>query len=119
LKRTSEEEQVGNPPDVAWKMEPALEIWVDVETVPVNIRLTGALDGRTGRNVHSVVEQLLQEGYLDFVMEVDELDPPGAAGFSSLVGIQRLVKSVGGSLKWSLWAECGEQRQGLLGHSPR
>jgi hypothetical protein len=42
--------------------------------------------------------------------------PPSGplTAFSTLVGIQRLVKNVGGSLRWSLWAEC-EQRVGVLG----
>ncbi len=84
-----------------WEMEPALELWVDVNTMPVNIRLAGVLDGQTGENVYAVVEELLQEGYVDFAMRVDELEPPDAAGFASLVGIQRLVKSAGGFLTWS------------------
>lgn len=103
----------GYHPDIAWKMEPALELWVDVETMPVTIRLAGVLDGQTGKNVYAVVEGLLQEGYVDFAMQVDELDPPDAAGFSSLVGIQRLVKSAGGFLRWSPWSERCEQRQAV------
>jgi hypothetical protein len=78
-------------------MEPALEIWVDAEAMPVTIRLAGVLDDQTGRNLHSVVNGLLQEGYVDFAMQVDELDPPNAAGVSSLVDIQRLAKVLAGS----------------------
>jgi hypothetical protein len=96
---------VGYNPDTTWKMDPALEIWVDVTAMPVNIRLAGVLDGQTGKNVYSVVEGLLQEGYVDFAMKVDELDPPDAAGLSSLMGIERLVRSAGGSLRWSRWSE--------------
>jgi len=94
-------------------MEPALELWVDVDAMPVTIRLAGVLDGQTGKNVYAVVEGLLQEGYVDFAMQVDELDPPDAAGFSSLVGIQRLVKSAGGFLSWSRWSERCEQPQAV------
>jgi hypothetical protein len=96
---------VGYNPDTAWKMDPALEIWVDVNTIPVNIRLAGVLDGQTGKNVYWVVEGLLQEGYVDFAMKVDELDPPDAAGLSTLMDIQRLVSGAGGSLRWSRWSE--------------
>lgn len=100
---------VGYHPDVEWKMEPALELWVDVDTTPVKIRLAGVLDDQTGKNVYSVVKELLQEGYVDFAMQVDELEPPDAAGFASLVGIQRLVKNAGGFLRWSRWSEVREQ----------
>ena len=41
------EPYMGYHPDVA--MEPALEIWVDVDTTPVHIRLAGGLDRETGR----------------------------------------------------------------------
>ena len=64
----------GYHPDIAWKMDPALEIWVDVETVPVNIRLAGEVDSTTGRTLHSVIKGLLREGYVDFDMQVD-IDP--------------------------------------------
>ena len=96
---------MGYNPDTAWKMDPALEIWVDVNTIPVNIRLAGVLDGQTGKNVYWVVEGLLQEGYVDFAMKVDELDPPDAAGLSTLMDIQRLVSGAGGSLRWLRWSE--------------
>ena len=92
---------MGYQSDVVWKMEPALELWVNVESKPVTVRLAGVLDGETGRNVYSVVKGLLQEGYMDFAMQVDELDQPDAEGRSSLVGIQRLVENAGGCLKWS------------------
>ena len=85
-------------------MDPALEIWVDVETVPVNIRLAGAVDRATGRTLYSVIKGLLREGYVDFDMQVD-IDTLGAAGFSSLADIQHLIKNAGGCLKWARWAE--------------
>ena len=77
----------------------------------MNIRLDGVLDGQTGRNVYLVFEELLQEGYVDLAMQVDELDPSVLAGLSSLVGIERLFKSVGGLLRWPRFAECPEQRR--------
>ncbi len=95
---------MGYHPDVAWKMEPALEIWVDVDTTPVHIRLAGGLDRETGRNLFSVVYSLLQEGYVDFAMQVD-IEPLGAAGFSTLADIQHLVTTAGGRVEWAAWAE--------------
>ena len=86
-------------PDIAWKMEPVLELWVDVKTTPVTIRLAGVLDNLTCTSVVSIIEQLLDEGYRDFTMEVDDLEPLSTAGFSSLVAIEYLVTNAGG-----LWA---------------
>ena len=92
---------MGYHPDVVWKMEPALEIWVDVETIPVHIRLAGGLDAATGRNLYSVVNSLLREGFVDFALQVD-IDPLGAAGFSTLADIQDLVTTAGGRVEWTL-----------------
>jgi anti-anti-sigma factor len=85
-------------------MDPALELWVDVENIPVIVRLRGTLDGQTGTNVRGVVEELLQEGYSSIAMELDELKLPSAAGFSALVAIQELVTRAGGTLHWSSWS---------------
>lgn len=104
------ESLVGYHPDVAWKMEPALEMWIDVDSRPVTLRLAGVLDGQTGRSVFSVVEGLLHEGYVRFAILVD-IDPLGPAGFSSLADIQHLVERADGSLSWSRWAEGREQTQ--------
>jgi hypothetical protein len=86
-------------------MEPVLELWVDVETTPVTIRLAGVLDNLTRTSVVPIIEELLSEGCRDFTMEVDDLEPLGTAGFSSLTAIQRLVMSAGGTLGWSSWPE--------------
>ena len=88
--------------DVEWKMNPELELWIDVERTPVNIRLKGTLDGRTCVSVRSVVKQLLNEGYRSLHVEMDELELPDDAGFSSLVAIESLVKEMGGALEWSV-----------------
>ncbi len=89
--------------DTGWKMDPELELWVDVENSPINIRLKGTLDGRTCTSLRSVIEELLDEGYDSVTMEIDELELPDAAGFSSLTAIQSLVRQAGGTLHWSSW----------------
>lgn len=91
-------------PDVDWKMDPVLELWVDVQTTPVIIRLRGIIDGQTGTNVRGVVEELLHEGYSSIAMEIDELEQPAAPGYSALGAIEELVRRAGGRLRWSSWS---------------
>lgn len=88
-------------PDVDWKMDPVLELWVDVQTTPVIIRLRGTIDGQTGTNVRRVVEELLDEGYNSIAIEIDELEQPSAVAYSALGAIEELVRQAGGSLRWS------------------
>jgi hypothetical protein len=88
-------------PDTAWKMDPVLELWVNVKTVPVTVRMAVVLDGMTCNSVMPIIEELLAEGRRDFAIQVDDLDPPDEAGFLSLAGIERMVKDAGGSVSWS------------------
>jgi len=90
-------------PEVDWKMDPVLELWVDVEHTPAIIRLRGTIDGTTGTNVRGVVEELLTQGYSSITMEVDELELPVVAGYSALIAIDELVRQAGGRLHWSSW----------------
>jgi anti-anti-sigma regulatory factor len=89
--------------DIEWKMEPALELWIDVKTTPVRVRLAGVLDKETYPSVRSLIEELLEKGYRNFAVQIEELDLPDSAGFSSLDAIQRAVRRAGGSLSWSSW----------------
>jgi hypothetical protein len=50
----------------AWRRDIDLEIWVDAERDPVRIRLAGTLNGKTSKNLYSVVEELLSGGVRDF-----------------------------------------------------
>lgn len=87
--------------NTGWKMDPVLELWIDVETSPVTVRLAGVLDRRTCRNVEKVIEELLEEGYRHLQMLIDELDVPDAAGLFALVNIERLVRRSEGEMTWS------------------
>jgi len=89
-------------PDLAWKMDPVLELWIDVETVPVTIRLAGVLDELTGTSVVHVVEQLLDEGYRDFFMQIEDLKPIPAGMSTALRGMERVVRRAGGALRWAV-----------------
>jgi hypothetical protein len=90
-------------PDLAWKMDPVLELWVNVETMPVTIRLAGVLDELTGTSVVRVVEELLDEGYRDFFMQTDDLELIPSGISTALDGIERVVQRAGGALRWSSW----------------
>jgi hypothetical protein len=78
---------------------------IDIETKPVTVRMVGTLHNQAGLSIRSVIEELVHEGYRDFAMQVEGLQLPDPIEFSSLVGIQRLIKSVGGSIRWSRWSE--------------
>ncbi len=96
---------VSESAELAWKLAPELELSIDVGATPVNVRLVGTLDGQTGNNIRSVIEELVHQGHREFSMHVEGLQLPDPAGFSSLVGIQRLIKSFGGSIEWSRWPD--------------
>jgi hypothetical protein len=86
-------------------MDPVLELWVNVETTPVTVRLAGVLDALTCVSVVPIIEELLAEGHRDFAMQVDEVEPLCAAGYASLVRIGLLVKCARGSVSWSSFPE--------------
>lgn len=84
-----------------WRMEPVLELWVDVERTPVTIRLAGKLDEATSASVVPIIEELVAEGHRDFAMQVDELEPLCSSGHSILVRMGHLLNRAGGSVSWS------------------
>jgi hypothetical protein len=95
--------------DSGWGMDAALELWVDTETKPVSIRLAGVLDHFTCTSVGPIVEELLAEGYRDFMVTIDGLETSDATGFCTLLGMLRLVTAAGGSLHWSTWPTHGSE----------
>ncbi|HLN15409.1 MAG TPA: STAS domain-containing protein [Acidimicrobiales bacterium] len=84
-----------------WRMDPKLELWVDVECSPVVIRLTGTLDGSTAASVLAVTADLVEEGYREVVMDTTELRVGDAEGARTLVRIEELVDRWGGHLSWT------------------
>lgn len=97
-----------HPPDcgrlcderTAWKREVALQVSVDVEHVPVTVRLAGMLDGETAVNLVPLVAELMAEGYLNFDLQTSALCVPYKDGVGTLNGLKRLVQHTGGSLAW-------------------
>jgi len=87
-------------PDTEWKMDPVLEISVEVEDVGVTVHLTGILNRQTGCNVRSVVKELVDDDTQYITMDLVQLDGMDAAGVAALAAIQRDVRSKGGLVTW-------------------
>jgi len=89
--------------DESWKMDPVLELWVDVDGRPATLRLSGLLDARTGRNVRGVVGEILADGHVEMAVDVSGLEVKGGAGFATLVDLEQDVRRAGGRLRWDGW----------------
>lgn len=86
-------------PEAFWRTDVALEIWIDVERVPVIIRLAGTLDDATGGNLVSVVEELIADGCRDFELQAPALLVSDHGGIGMLMELQQAVRSSGGRLQ--------------------
>ncbi len=84
--------------DTAWRRDVALEMWIDVTTDPVAIRLAGVLDESTGANLLSVVEDCVAEGRLDFELDTNALRVDGS-GRRVIEAIRAQVLRCGGRLR--------------------
>ena len=101
--------EIGAPPDPGpdigyltddgWRKEAALEIWVNTDTSPVTIRLKGVLDRSTALNVGSIIEELLDDGHRDFLVQIGQLE---ISDIDVLMDIERIMTTTGGSLCWSM-----------------
>jgi hypothetical protein len=90
--------EIGYLSDSDWGTEAVLEVWVNTETRPVTIRLAGELYHLTAFTVASIVEELLGEGYRDFVLQINALV---LTDLNSLIRIERLVTASGGTIRRS------------------
>jgi anti-anti-sigma regulatory factor len=75
-------------------------MWIDVERVPILIRLEGTLERETAGSLVSVVQDQILDGGREFELDTSALDVSDAAGFSALKAIARLVSESGGRLRW-------------------
>ena len=57
-------------PDRTWREDVAIEMWVDVTSDVVVVRLEGVLDGSTGANLTEVVRGCQAEGRWDFALDI-------------------------------------------------
>jgi hypothetical protein len=90
--------EIGYLTDDGWRKEAALEIWVNTDTRPVTIRLSGVLNQSTALSVGSIIEELLDDGYRNFLVQIGRLE---ISDIDVLMGIERLMTTTGGSLCWS------------------
>ena len=79
-----------------WRMDPKLELWVDVEQSPVVLRLTGTLDASTATSVLSVAQELVDEGYRQVVLVTADLFVADGEGARTLLRIEDLLDRRGG-----------------------
>jgi len=97
-----------HPPDcnrrceerLSWKREVALDVAINVERIPVVVRLEGMLEGATALNLEAVVAELIRDGYREFKLETSALCVPNERDISVLISLQRLAQNAGGNLAW-------------------
>jgi hypothetical protein len=85
---------------LAWKRHVALEISVDVASVPVIVQLAGTLDGATAVNLIALTSELIGDGHRDFELRTCALCVPDEDGVEALMGFQRLIQRSGCDLDW-------------------
>jgi hypothetical protein len=85
--------------DRAWRNDVALEMWIDVTSDPVGIRLAGVLDESTGTNLFDVVADCVAEGRLAFALDTSALQI-GDSGWRVMDRIREQIERAGGKLHW-------------------
>lgn len=85
--------------DGAWRNDVALEMWIDVTSEPIAIRLAGALDESTGANLLDVVVDCVAQGRRDFHLDTSALHMD-SAGWQVMERIRQKVHGAGGRLHW-------------------
>lgn len=85
--------------DGAWRDDVALEMWVDVTSDVVTVRLEGTLDGSTGANLTEVVRGCQAEGKCDFVLDTGALRMD-RTGWAVINHLREQIHAAGGRLHW-------------------
>jgi hypothetical protein len=83
--------------DRAWRDDVALEMWIDVTSEPVAIRLAGVLDASTGANLLSVVRDCVAQGRLDFDLDTSALRVDGS-GWQVINRMRQQIVDSGGHM---------------------
>ena len=76
-----------------WRGDVALELWVEVDVVPVRIRLAGRLDATTAANLDEVVRELLADGTREIELCTDGLRVVDASAIGTLADVERRVRA--------------------------
>ncbi len=90
--------------DRAWHDDVALEMWIDVTSNPVGIRLEGVLDGSTGSNLAAVVDDCMAQGRWDFALDTGALHI-ACTGWEVIDRMRERVCAAGGHVYWDGAAE--------------
>jgi hypothetical protein len=85
--------------DRAWRNDVALEMWIDVTSDPVGIRLAGVLDDSTGTKLLAVVTDCVAEGRLDFDLDTSALRIVDS-GWRVMGRIREQIERGDGKLHW-------------------
>ena len=85
--------------ELAWREDVALEMWIDVTSDPVVIRLEGVLDESTGGNLIDVVRDCMAEGRWDFDLDTSHLQI-ARSGWAVVNRMREQVHAAGGQLRW-------------------
>ncbi len=86
--------------DRAWRNDVALEMWIDVTSDPVVIRLAGVLDESTGANLLSVVADCVAQGRLEFDLDTSALRVDGS-GWQVIDRLREQIHGSGGHMHGS------------------
>lgn len=82
----------------AWRSDVALEMWIDVTSDPVVIRLEGVLDDSTGANLVGVVRDCMAEGRWNFDLDTSSLRI-ARSGWAVVNHLREQVQAAGGQLR--------------------
>ncbi len=97
-----------------WHHDVALELWVDAERSPVQVRLAGTLDEATSPSLLAVVADLLGSGVRQFEFVTDGLRTVEPGGSAALEAVAGMVERWGGTVRrlpphaWSDASEASE-----------
>jgi hypothetical protein len=84
--------------DRAWRDDVALEMWIDVSSEPVAIRLAGVLDESTGANLLAVVRDCVAQGRLEFDLDTSALHVD-RSGWQVIDRMRQQIVGSGGHLQ--------------------
>ncbi len=73
-------------------------IELSTDTVAAEVRLSGELDMLTAPRLHGVLDQLLDDGYLDVTIDLSELVFLGCAGLTVLTLANIRYRTAGGRI---------------------
>lgn len=84
------------------RMDPVLELWIDDRGTdgPVALRCAGTLDDRTRPSLLSALDDVLDSGVQQVIIDVTGLEVCDVSGANTLGVIQRSVFNAGRALAW-------------------